>query len=138
VHPEEHTLGPNEKLIDIIRKESDPPFITLPAFSKDGKVRYGNGEAVASNMNSRLLTGTFFRVKDIREMRLSLREVLREARYAPSPAGAYRTDGSMYTLPGYLAERKDATNLMKVFLSSNTADTRVNEKISATASQLGI
>ena len=124
--------------MDAIKTSADPPFITLPAFSEDGTVQYGNGDAVADGLNRLFFTGIAFRIKDLKEMRECLRMVLREARYVREKSDAKHAQDGMYTLPDYLAKMKDAKKLMKRFLSSDTADTEANRKISVIASRLGI
>jgi hypothetical protein len=138
IQGKQHALGPQERLIDLIMRASDPPFITLPVFSPGGKVQLGNGSAVSSNLARVLLTGTYFRIKDSEAMRAALREVLREARYVATTEPFCDPASEMYTTPPYLSAKADADDLMNRFLRSDTPDSSIDAKISAVCKDLDL
>ncbi len=137
VRDKSRRVKPTEKLVDIIREDADPPFITLPMFSEDGSVVYGNGDAVVANLNRLFLTGTVFRINDVSEMQMSLRTVLRKQGYSLDSHRAARKAEGMYTFPRYLGRRKDARPLIGRFLRSDNG-VNVDKAITAIASRLEI
>ncbi len=129
-------IKPTDKLLDVIRKRAERSYVTLPAFSPDGSIAYGNGDEVAINLSRVAFTGTFFKVKSIDVRNKTLETILNERQYVKGTSKPQPKSKKMYTEPSYMKNRSDGKELMARFRGPATADTNVEGKIADIRAEL--